>query len=82
MQFYHFFLSCVLDVGVPVYMYEFVYSAEIHRNTRPSFVKADHADDVGFVFGGCFWNGPIKIIGRLCVICYLSFIKHVCVALE
>uniref|UniRef100_A0A8P4G5B1 Carboxylic ester hydrolase n=1 Tax=Dicentrarchus labrax TaxID=13489 RepID=A0A8P4G5B1_DICLA len=53
------------DAGVPVYMYEFVHRAEIHRHTRPSFVKADHADDVGFMFGGCFWNGHIKIIGNI-----------------
>uniref|UniRef100_A0A8C2X3D8 Carboxylic ester hydrolase n=1 Tax=Cyclopterus lumpus TaxID=8103 RepID=A0A8C2X3D8_CYCLU len=51
------------DVGVPVYMYEFVHRAEIHKDTRPSFVKADHADDVGFMFGGCFWSGHTKIIG-------------------
>uniref|UniRef100_UPI0037E92D00 carboxylesterase 3 n=1 Tax=Semicossyphus pulcher TaxID=241346 RepID=UPI0037E92D00 len=53
------------DLGVPVYMYEFVYRAEIHKDTRPSFVKADHADDVGFMFGGCFWNGHIKITGNI-----------------
>ncbi|XP_044211424.1 carboxylesterase 3 [Thunnus albacares] len=53
------------DVGVPVYMYEFIYRAEIHKHTRPSFVKADHADDVGFMFGGCFWDGQIKIIGTI-----------------
>uniref|UniRef100_A0A3Q3VN47 Carboxylic ester hydrolase n=1 Tax=Mola mola TaxID=94237 RepID=A0A3Q3VN47_MOLML len=46
-----------------IYLYEFVYRAEIHRHTRPSFVKADHADEVGFMFGECFWNGHIKIIG-------------------
>ncbi|XP_047206887.1 carboxylesterase 3 [Girardinichthys multiradiatus] len=53
------------DVGVPVYMYEFVYSADIHKSNRPSFVKTDHGDDVGFVFGGCFWNGHIRIIGNI-----------------
>ncbi|XP_038562562.1 carboxylesterase 3 isoform X2 [Micropterus salmoides] len=53
------------DAGVPVYMYEFVYQADIHKHSRPSFVKADHADDVGFMFGGCFWNGHIKIIGKI-----------------
>ncbi|XP_061577118.1 carboxylesterase 3 [Cololabis saira] len=53
------------DVGAPVYMYEFVYSAEIFKRSRPSFVKADHADDVGFMFGGCFWNGQAKIIGNI-----------------
>ncbi|KAM7396158.1 hypothetical protein PAMP_019220 [Pampus punctatissimus] len=53
------------DVGVPVYMYEFVHRAEIHNHTRPSFVKADHADDVGFMFGGCFWDRQIKIVGTI-----------------
>ncbi|XP_031723922.1 carboxylesterase 3 isoform X3 [Anarrhichthys ocellatus] len=53
------------DAGVPVYMYEFVYRAGIHKDTRPSFVKADHADDVGFMFGGCFWSGHIQIIGNI-----------------
>nr|XP_040018493.1 carboxylesterase 5A-like isoform X1 [Gasterosteus aculeatus aculeatus] len=51
------------DAGIPVYMYEFVYSADIHKSNRPSFVKADHADDVGFVFGACFWSGHIQITG-------------------
>ncbi|XP_029992389.1 carboxylesterase 3 isoform X2 [Sphaeramia orbicularis] len=53
------------DVGVPVYLYEFVHRAEVHRDTRPSFVKADHADEVGFMFGGCFWNGDIKVLGNI-----------------
>lgn len=52
-----------LDVGASVYMYEFAYSSDIHRGNRPSFVKADHADDVGFMFGACFWNGTIRIVG-------------------
>lgn len=44
-------------------MYEFAHRAELYKHTRPSFVKADHADDVGFMFGGCFWAGGIKVIG-------------------
>lgn len=52
------------DAAVPVYLYEFAYRAELFKDTRPSFVKADHADDVGFVFGACFWDGSIKIIGN------------------
>ncbi len=65
-----FSLLVYLDVGVPVYLYEFVYRAEVHKHNRPSFVKADHADDVGFMFGGCFWNEDLRIIGKLCAICY------------
>ncbi|XP_032436801.1 fatty acyl-CoA hydrolase precursor, medium chain-like [Xiphophorus hellerii] len=49
------------DAGAPVYMYEFVYVTDRPRPNRPSFVKADHADDVGYMFGACFWNGHIRI---------------------
>ncbi|XP_077453654.1 carboxylesterase 3 [Stigmatopora argus] len=53
------------DAGNPVYMYEFAYRAEMHKESRPNFVKADHGDDVSFVFGGCFWCGNVKIIGNI-----------------
>ncbi|XP_032436813.1 fatty acyl-CoA hydrolase precursor, medium chain-like [Xiphophorus hellerii] len=49
------------DAGAPVYMYEFVYVSDRPMPNRPSFVKADHADDVGYMFGVCFWNGHIRI---------------------
>uniref|UniRef100_A0A8C5D3M0 Carboxylic ester hydrolase n=1 Tax=Gouania willdenowi TaxID=441366 RepID=A0A8C5D3M0_GOUWI len=51
------------DAGVPVYVYEFVYQPEVLKQSRPSFVKADHADDVGVMFGACFWDDHVKIIG-------------------
>ncbi|CAL8238813.1 unnamed protein product [Lota lota] len=53
------------DAGVPVYLYEFIHRPEVYNLTRPSFVKADHADEVGFMFGGCFWNGHIAITGTI-----------------
>ncbi|XP_067245359.1 fatty acyl-CoA hydrolase precursor, medium chain-like [Chanodichthys erythropterus] len=53
------------DAGVPVYMYEFQHRPSIFKDVRPSFVKADHADDVGFMFGACFWDGHIKIVETL-----------------
>lgn len=52
------------DAGVPVYLYEFVYRADVHRHSRPGFVKADHGDDVAFVFGSCFWDGHTRLAGR------------------
>ncbi|XP_062860245.1 carboxylesterase 3 [Trichomycterus rosablanca] len=51
------------DAGAHVYMYEFQHRPSVFKDLRPSFVKADHADDVGFVFGACFWMGHIKVIG-------------------
>ncbi|XP_019962378.2 carboxylesterase 3 isoform X1 [Paralichthys olivaceus] len=50
-----------IDAGIPVYMYEFVHQSEIYKHTRPDFVKSDHADDVVFMFGACFWNGHVQI---------------------
>uniref|UniRef100_A0A672FFP6 Carboxylic ester hydrolase n=1 Tax=Salarias fasciatus TaxID=181472 RepID=A0A672FFP6_SALFA len=75
------------DAGIDVYLYEFVYEAAIHKASRPDFVKADHADDVGFVFGGCFWNGEIKIIGvcRTMMAYWANFArsgKHIALCVE
>uniref|UniRef100_A0A6Q2YFP8 Carboxylic ester hydrolase n=1 Tax=Esox lucius TaxID=8010 RepID=A0A6Q2YFP8_ESOLU len=53
------------DADAPVYLYEFQHRPEMHKDTRPSFVKSDHADDIGFMFGSCFWNGHIKITGTI-----------------
>lgn len=57
------FLVLVSDAGVNVYMYEFQHRPNVFKDSRPSFVKADHGDDVGFVFGACFWNSQVKVIG-------------------
>ncbi|KAK1162112.1 carboxylesterase 5A-like [Acipenser oxyrinchus oxyrinchus] len=53
------------EAGVPVYLYEFQHRPSIYKDKRPSFVKADHADEIGFVFGSCFWNGHIKVAGTM-----------------
>uniref|UniRef100_H3CFZ4 Carboxylic ester hydrolase n=1 Tax=Tetraodon nigroviridis TaxID=99883 RepID=H3CFZ4_TETNG len=53
------------DAGVPVYLYEFAYRADVHGHSRPSFVMADHGDDVAFMFGSCFWDGHTKLVGNV-----------------
>uniref|UniRef100_A0A667ZMF6 Carboxylesterase type B domain-containing protein n=1 Tax=Myripristis murdjan TaxID=586833 RepID=A0A667ZMF6_9TELE len=45
------------DAGAPVHVYEFQHSPLMHKETRPSFVKADHFDDALFFLGACFCNG-------------------------
>ncbi|XP_030645781.1 liver carboxylesterase 2-like [Chanos chanos] len=50
--------------AAPVYFYELQHPPSIVQKTRPSFVGADHGDDLPFVFGACFANGHIKIIGQ------------------
>ncbi|XP_007946166.1 carboxylesterase 5A [Orycteropus afer afer] len=47
------------DAGAPVYFYEFQHRSQCFKNTRPAFVKADHTDEIRFVFGGAFLNGDI-----------------------
>ncbi|XP_031431606.1 fatty acyl-CoA hydrolase precursor, medium chain-like [Clupea harengus] len=48
------------DSGAPVYMYEFQHPPSILSLKRPSFVKADHGDELPFVFGECFMKGHVK----------------------
>lgn len=52
------------DSGAPVYMYEFQHRPMITSLKRPSFVKADHGDEIAFVLGECFMKGHIKIDGN------------------
>ncbi|KAL6084905.1 hypothetical protein STEG23_036275 [Scotinomys teguina] len=47
------------DAGAPVYFYEFQHRAQCFQNTRPAFVKADHTDEIRFVFGGPFLKGDV-----------------------
>uniref|UniRef100_A0A8C0GPY5 Carboxylesterase type B domain-containing protein n=1 Tax=Chelonoidis abingdonii TaxID=106734 RepID=A0A8C0GPY5_CHEAB len=42
------------DSGAPLYFYEFQHRPSTFKETKPDFVKADHGDEVGFVFGGPF----------------------------
>ncbi|KAM5138778.1 uncharacterized protein ACMZJ9_017288 [Mantella aurantiaca] len=42
------------DSGSPVYFYELQRRPSLYADIRPSWVKADHGDDLVFVFGGPF----------------------------
>ncbi|KAM9607916.1 carboxylesterase 5A [Trichechus inunguis] len=47
------------DAGAPVYFYEFQHRPQCFEDTKPAFVKADHTDEIRFVFGGAFLNGDV-----------------------
>ncbi|XP_062033745.1 carboxylesterase 5A [Lepus europaeus] len=47
------------DSGAPVYFYEFQHRPQCFENTKPAFVKADHSDEIRFVFGGAFLTGDV-----------------------
>lgn len=44
----------------PVYFYEFQHQPSWVKNIRPPHVKADHGDELPFVFGNFFWGNYVK----------------------
>ncbi|XP_054856542.1 fatty acyl-CoA hydrolase precursor, medium chain-like [Eublepharis macularius] len=42
------------DAGYPTYVYEFQHRPSWYEALKPDFVKADHGDEIGFVFGKPF----------------------------
>ncbi|KAK2529918.1 hypothetical protein Q9233_006303 [Columba guinea] len=47
------------DAGNPVYFYEFQHRPSSATGVVPEFVKADHADEIAFVFGKPFLAGLV-----------------------
>ncbi|NWX12530.1 SASB hydrolase, partial [Aegotheles bennettii] len=47
------------DAGNPVYFYEFQHRPSSATGVVPEFVKADHADEIAFVFGKPFLAGDV-----------------------
>ncbi|XP_065517702.1 fatty acyl-CoA hydrolase precursor, medium chain-like [Lathamus discolor] len=45
------------DAGNPVYFYEFQHRPSSGEGVKPEFVKADHSDEIAFVFGKPFLAG-------------------------
>uniref|UniRef100_A0A2K5Y7Y0 Carboxylic ester hydrolase n=2 Tax=Mandrillus leucophaeus TaxID=9568 RepID=A0A2K5Y7Y0_MANLE len=44
----------------PVYFYEFQHQPSWVKNIRPPHVKANHGDELPFVFGNFFWGNYVK----------------------
>ncbi|NXX91525.1 SASB hydrolase, partial [Centropus bengalensis] len=47
------------DAGNPVYFYEFQHRPSWGAGVVPEFVKADHTDEIAFVFGKPFLAGDV-----------------------
>ncbi|XP_054856551.1 fatty acyl-CoA hydrolase precursor, medium chain-like [Eublepharis macularius] len=47
------------DSGAPVYFYEFQHRPKMYKDIKPDFVKADHGDELGFVFGWPLIKGDV-----------------------
>ncbi|XP_078243249.1 fatty acyl-CoA hydrolase precursor, medium chain [Pogona vitticeps] len=52
------------DAGAPVYFYEYQHPPTVFKDLRPDFVKADHADELGFVFGAPFLGNDTISFGE------------------
>ncbi|KAG6940646.1 carboxylesterase 2 [Chelydra serpentina] len=52
------------DSGAPLYFYEFQHRPSILKDIKPDFVKADHGDEIGFVFGGPFLGGDAVLLAE------------------
>ncbi|KAM5262854.1 acylcarnitine hydrolase-like [Ctenodactylus gundi] len=66
----------------PVYFYEFQHAPNFLKNTRPSYVKADHADEVPFVFGFYLWGKKVhfseeeKLLNRRMMKYWANFARN------
>ncbi|KFP70040.1 Fatty acyl-CoA hydrolase precursor, medium chain, partial [Acanthisitta chloris] len=49
------------ESGAPAYFFEFQHRPSSYWDSKPEYVKADHGDEVGFVFGGPFLAGDIQL---------------------
>ncbi|KAG9464267.1 hypothetical protein GDO78_020223 [Eleutherodactylus coqui] len=51
------------DAGLPVYFYEYQHPPSLLAHVRPDYVKADHGDELFFVFGGPFLRDGVLFAG-------------------
>ncbi|XP_019391415.1 PREDICTED: fatty acyl-CoA hydrolase precursor, medium chain-like [Crocodylus porosus] len=49
------------ESGAATYLFEYQHRPSLYRDTKPAYVKADHADEVAFVFGGPYLAGDIRL---------------------
>ncbi|NXE19866.1 EST5A Carboxylesterase, partial [Ardeotis kori] len=47
------------ESGAPVYFFEYQHRPTAYGDSKPEYVKADHGDEVGFVFGGPYLAGDV-----------------------
>ncbi|XP_029336733.1 acylcarnitine hydrolase-like isoform X2 [Mus caroli] len=66
----------------PVYFYEFQHPPSYFKNVRPPHMKADHADEIPFVFGSSFWGMKLdfteeeKLLSRRMIKYWANFARH------
>uniref|UniRef100_A0A8C6Z1J8 Carboxylesterase type B domain-containing protein n=1 Tax=Nothoprocta perdicaria TaxID=30464 RepID=A0A8C6Z1J8_NOTPE len=49
------------SITSPTYLFEYQHRPTLYWDNKPDYVKADHGDEVSFVFGGPFLAGDIRL---------------------
>ncbi|NXJ91030.1 SASB hydrolase, partial [Corythaixoides concolor] len=65
------------DAGNPVYFYEFQHRPSSAAGVVPEFVKADHADELAFVFGKPFLAGDVSMLTEVFLLKHLYYSRTV-----
>ncbi|XP_059120183.1 acylcarnitine hydrolase-like isoform X4 [Peromyscus eremicus] len=66
----------------PVYFYEFQHRSSFFKDIKPPHVKADHGDEVPFVFGSFFWSAKFdlteeeELLNRRMMKYWANFARH------
>ncbi|XP_059118602.1 acylcarnitine hydrolase-like isoform X2 [Peromyscus eremicus] len=66
----------------PVYFYEFQHPTNFFKDGRPPHVKADHDDEISFVFGSSFWGSKFdfteeeELLSRRIMKYWANFARH------
>ncbi|XP_041505906.1 pyrethroid hydrolase Ces2e-like isoform X1 [Microtus oregoni] len=66
----------------PVYFYEFQHRPSFFKDIKPPHVKADHGDEILFVFGSFFWGVKInlteeeELLNRKMMKYWANFARH------
>ncbi|XP_010205150.2 carboxylesterase 5A [Colius striatus] len=54
-------LNYYRESGAPTYFFEYQHRPTAYWDSKPEYVKADHGDEVAFVFGGPYLTGDIQL---------------------
>ncbi|XP_040596718.1 cocaine esterase isoform X2 [Mesocricetus auratus] len=66
----------------PVYFYEFQHPSSLFKDVRPPHVKADHGDDIFYVFGSSYWGSKFdfteeeELLSRKMMKYWANFARH------
>uniref|UniRef100_A0A8C2MLA4 Carboxylic ester hydrolase n=1 Tax=Cricetulus griseus TaxID=10029 RepID=A0A8C2MLA4_CRIGR len=66
----------------PVYFYEFQHPTNFFKDIKPPHVKADHGDDIFYVFGSSYWGSKFdfteeeELLSRRIMKYWANFARH------